>query len=149
VRAVVQRVSGACVRVGGKTVGEIGKGLMILLGVGSDDTADDAAALADKCVRLRIFENESGKFDLSVQDTGGGCLVVSQFTLFADCRRGRRPSFTGAADPAIAEPLYLRFADRIRETGLNVATGEFGGRMSVEIHNEGPVTMILDSRKAG
>jgi D-aminoacyl-tRNA deacylase len=148
VRAVVQRVSGARVRVEGETVGEIGSGLMILLGVASGDTAEDAAALADKCVRLRIFENEAGKFDLSVLDAGGGCLVVSQFTLYADCSKGRRPSFTGAADPATAEPLYLRFADRIRETGLKVATGVFGGRMSVDICNEGPVTMILDSRKA-
>jgi D-tyrosyl-tRNA(Tyr) deacylase len=145
----VQRVSGARVRVEGRIVGETSGGLMILLGVGSGDTGEDAVTLADKCAGLRIFENESGKFDFSVRDAGGGCLVVSQFTLFADCSRGRRPSFTGAADPAEAEPLYRRFVERLRETGLEVATGVFGGRMSVEIVNDGPVTMVLDSRKTG
>jgi D-aminoacyl-tRNA deacylase len=147
VRAVVQRVSRARVLVEGTTVGETGGGLMILLGVASGDTGEDAVTLADKCVRLRIFENSSGKFDLSALDSGGECLVVSQFTLFADCSRGRRPSFTEAADPASAEPLYLRFVERIRENGLKAATGVFGGRMAVEINNDGPVTVLLDSRK--
>jgi len=145
----VQRVSRARVRVEGRTAGEIGAGLMILLGVGSGDTEEDATILADKCVHLRIFENALGKFDRSVADTGGGCLVVSQFTLFADCDRGRRPSFTDAAPPGEAENLYGRFVERIRESGLRVDTGVFGSRMNVEIHNDGPVTLILDSRKTG
>lgn len=122
---------------------------MILLGVGSGDTEADARTLADKCLQLRIFENALGKFDRSVADIGGGCLVVSQFTLFADCSKGRRPSFTGAAPSGEAEMLYGQFVDRIRESGLRVDTGVFGGRMDVEIHNDGPVTLILDSRKTG
>lgn len=148
-RAVVQRVSRARVRVEGSTAGEIGAGLMILLGVGSGDTEADAKILADKCVHLRIFENQLGKFDRSVLDIGGECLVVSQFTLLADCTGGRRPSFTDAASPAEAEMLYERFVDCIRGNGLKVDTGVFGGRMDVEIHNDGPVTLILDSRKNG
>jgi D-tyrosyl-tRNA(Tyr) deacylase len=148
-KAVVQRVNRARVRVEGRTTGEIGAGLMILLGVGIGDTEDDARLLADKCINLRIFENPLGKIDRSVLDVGGECLVVSQFTLFADCAKGRRPSFTGAAPPEAAETQYLRFVDFIRERGLKVDTGVFGAHMDVEIHNDGPVTLILDSRKIG
>jgi D-tyrosyl-tRNA(Tyr) deacylase len=146
---VVQRVSRARVRVEGKTVGEIGAGLMILLGVETGDTGPEAKALADKCVNLRIFENPlgQGRFDLSVADIHGECLVVSQFTLLADCARGRRPGFTDAAPPDRAEPLYLRFVEGIRENGLTVGTGVFGARMELEIHNDGPVTLILESKR--
>ena len=147
--AVVQRVSRARVRVEGATTGEIGAGLMILLGVAVGDAEDDARLLAEKCLNLRIFENPLGKFDRSVLDIGGECLVVSQFTLLADCAKGRRPSFTDAAPPEKAEPLYLRFVECIRENGLNVGTGVFGARMEVEIHNDGPVTLILESKRAG
>jgi D-tyrosyl-tRNA(Tyr) deacylase len=146
---VVQRVSRARVRVGGATAGEIGAGLMILVGVENGDTESEANALAEKCINLRIFENPLGKFDRSVLDTAGECLVVSQFTLLADCAKGRRPSFTDAAPPDAAEKLYARFADFMREQGLKVETGVFGARMEVEIHNDGPVTLILDSKRAG
>ena len=143
-RAVVQRVASARVRVGDEVRGEIGAGLCILLGVARDDTADHAARLAAKVARLRIFENEDGRFDRSLLDADGAALVVSQFTLIADTGKGNRPSFSEAAPPERAEPLYQAFCDALRELGVGVATGVFGARMAVELVNEGPVTIVLD-----
>ena len=145
-RAVVQRVSVAQVLVGGETVAEIGHGLCVLLGVASDDDEAVAERLAGKVARLRIFENEEGKFDRSVVDVHGSTLVVSQFTLIADSKRqrGTRPSFTNAARPEVAEPLYEGFCESLRGYGLHVETGVFGARMAVELVNDGPVTLILD-----
>jgi D-aminoacyl-tRNA deacylase len=140
VRAVVQRVSRASSRPGGT----IGPGVCILLGVGEGDGAQTADRLAEKIANLRIFENEDGKFDRSLLDTGGSALVVSQFTLLADTRKGNRPSFTDAARPEVAEPLVERFAAALRELGISVETGVFGARMVVELANEGPVTIVLD-----
>ncbi len=147
-RAVVQRVSRASVTVGGEVVGKIDAGWLVLLGVAKGDSDDDADKLADKIVGLRAFSDDAGKMNLSLLDMGGGVLVVSQFTLLGDCRAGRRPSFTDAADPADAERLYLRFADRIRQANVPVATGVFRADMKVELLNDGPVTFLLDSRKA-
>jgi D-aminoacyl-tRNA deacylase len=146
-RAVVQRVSVAQVLVGGETVAEIGRGLCVLLGVASDDDEAVAERLAGKVARLRIFENDEGKFDRSVVDVHGSTLVVSQFTLIADSKRqrGTRPSFTNAARPEVAEPLYEGFCETLRGYGLHVETGVFGARMAVELVNDGPVTLILDS----
>jgi D-aminoacyl-tRNA deacylase len=144
-RAVIQRVSRAEVRVEGEVVGAIGPGLLALLGVGQDDGPEEARLLADKIVQLRIFSDADGKFNLSALDVGGGVLVVSQFTLFADTRRGRRPSFTSAASPELAAPLVERFMDAIRASGLTVAGGRFGTHMEVELVNDGPVTIVLDS----
>jgi D-aminoacyl-tRNA deacylase len=143
VRAVAQRVLRARVIVGGKTVGAIGTGLCVLLGVAADDTADEAERLAGKIARLRIFENEAGKFDQSLLDVGGGALVVSQFTLIADTGKGNRPSFSGAAPPEQAEPFYEAFCDALRGLGIEVETGVFGARMQVELLNDGPVTLVL------
>ena len=143
-RAVVQRVSEARVRVDEQVVGEIGRGLCVLLGVTRDDEAADAERLAGKVARLRIFENEEGKFDHSVQEVEGAVLVVSQFTLIADTEKGNRPSFAGAAPPAEAEDLYEAFGTALRILGVPVETGMFGARMLVEIANDGPVTIILD-----
>ena len=142
-RAVVQRVSGASVTVDGQVVGEIGPGLCVLLGVARGDEPADAERLAGKVARLRIFENEEGKFDRSVQDVGGGVLAVSQFTLIADTEKGNRPSFTEAAPPDDAKALYEAFCVALRGSGLQVETGVFGARMTVEIANDGPVTIIL------
>jgi len=147
VRVVLQRVSEARVRVDGEVVGEIGAGLMILLGVGRDDTESDAGYLADKIAGLRIFEDDQGKMNRSVAELGGGVLVVSQFTLYGDCRKGRRPGFSAAAPPERANQLYLEFAARLQARGLTVATGIFQADMQVELVNDGPVTMILDSNK--
>ncbi len=144
-RAVLQRVNRAEVRVEGVQIGAIGSGLLVLLGVGQEDGPDEVRLLADKIVHLRIFSDAEGKFNLSVLDVGGGVLVVSQFTLFADTRRGRRPSFTGAAPPERAAPLVERFMDEIRAAGLAVAGGRFGAHMEVELVNDGPVTVLLDS----
>jgi D-aminoacyl-tRNA deacylase len=143
VRAVLQRVSRAAVRVDGRVVGEVGPGLLVLLGVAAGD--DDAVAdrLAGKVARLRIFERD-GRFDASLLDTGGGALVVSQFTLLADTRKGNRPSFSAAAPPGDAEPLYERFCAVLRTLGVPVETGAFGVRMEVELVNDGPVTIVLD-----
>ena len=143
-RAVVQRVSQARVVIDGETVGEVGRGLLVLLGVTHADTPEAAAWLADKVVGLRIFNDADGKMNLSVGDVGGGVLVVSQFTLYGDCQKGRRPSFIDAARPEQAIPLYDRFVAALRGRGLQVATGEFGAHMLVEIHNDGPVTLILE-----
>jgi D-aminoacyl-tRNA deacylase len=143
-RAVVQRVSLARVVVGGEVVGEIGPGLCVLLGVSREDGDDEAARLAAKVARLRIFENEDGKFDRSLLDDGGAVLVVSQFTLIADTAKGNRPSFSGAAPPEDAERLYETFCAALREAGVRVETGRFGARMAVELVNDGPVTIVLD-----
>jgi D-aminoacyl-tRNA deacylase len=143
-RAVVQRVSRAEVRVDGETVGSCGAGLLVLVGAGREDTAATAERLAAKIARLRIFADESGRFDRSLLDTGGEALVVSQFTLLADTRKGNRPSFTAAAAPEIAEPLVEHVCDALRDLGLHVETGVFGAHMEVELVNHGPVTVSLD-----
>lgn len=142
-RAVCQRVSQARVRVDTEIVGEIGLGWLVLLGIGPHDDEATAARMADKIAGLRVFEDEAGKMNRSVVDVGGSLLVVSQFTLYADTSRGRRPGFTGAAPPAVAEPLVTRFAEIVRERGLTVATGRFGATMQVELVNHGPVTIVL------
>lgn len=144
-RAVVQRVSSARVEVDGEVTGSIGRGLLVLLGVGQGDTEKQAAWLAEKIAGLRIFEDEAGKMNLSVEEVGGGVLVVSQFTLLADCRKGRRPSFTEAAPPEVAERLYQEFVRRVRECGVRVETGVFQAKMRVHLVNEGPVTIWLDT----
>jgi D-tyrosyl-tRNA(Tyr) deacylase len=144
-RAVVQRVSRASVTAGGAVVGEIARGLLVLVGIGGDDTEKDADALADKIAGLRIFPDERGRMNRSLIDTGGGALVVSQFTLLADVARGRRPSFTAAADPAIAEPLVHRVSSRLQVAGLEVQGGRFGAQMEVESVNDGPVTIVLET----
>jgi D-tyrosyl-tRNA(Tyr) deacylase len=143
-RAVVQRVSEARVTVDGERVGEIGRGLVVLLGVARGDVEAGAERLAGKVARLRIFEDEAGKFDRSLVDVGGEALVVSQFTLIADTRKGNRPSFTDAAPAEQAEALYERFCGVLREVGVPVETGVFGARMQVELTNDGPVTIVLD-----
>ena len=144
-RALLQRVTRASVRVEDETIGEIGPGLAILLGVGPDDTDAVADELARRSVELRIFRDEDGRTNRSLAEVGGAALVVSQFTLYADTRRGRRPGFTDAAPPELAERLYERFAAAIRATGLTVATGSFGAEMQVELVNDGPFTIWLDS----
>lgn len=144
-RALIQRVSRASVRVNGETVGAIGPGLVILLGVGTGDGEREAALLAEKIAHLRIFADAEGKFNRSLLEVGGAALVVSQFTLFADTRKGRRPSFTRAAPPEQAAPLVERVAALLREQGIVVATGRFGALMEVELVNQGPVTIWLDS----
>jgi D-tyrosyl-tRNA(Tyr) deacylase len=146
-RAVVQRVTKASVAINGNVVGEINKGLVILLGVKNGDNETDAKFIADKCVNLRIFADEAGKFNLSALEIGGELLAISQFTLYGDARKGRRPSFVEAAPPEISEPLYQKFVSYLKASGLKVATGEFGAMMLVEIHNDGPVTIILESKE--
>src|SRR6266853_1837763 len=146
-RAVVQRVSRARVSVDGQTAGEIGLGLLVLLGVGAGDARTDADYLAEKIIGLRIFEDNDGKMNLSVAEVGGALLVVSQFTLFGDARRGKRPSFDGAAPPAQARELYEYFVERVRAAGPRCETGRFQETMRVELVNEGPVTILLDSAK--
>lgn len=146
-RAVVQRVTRGAVAVEGETVGRIDAGLVVLLGVSKDDTDQDVVYLADKIANLRIFEDKAGKMNLSALDTGAGMLVVSQFTLYGDCRKGRRPAFTEAAGPEMAEALYKEFVGRLKQLGLHVETGRFQTMMLVEIHNDGPVTILLDSKK--
>ena len=146
-RAVVQRVSRGRVTVDHRVAGAIGPGLLVLLGIAADDGEGEADWLTDKLLDLRIFENEHGKFDRSLREVQGELLVVSQFTLLADTRKGRRPSFSAAAPPEHAVPLYEHVIARARAHGLTVATGEFGARMQVELVNDGPVTVILDSRE--
>jgi D-aminoacyl-tRNA deacylase len=146
-RAVIQRVSRASVKVNGELAGEIGKGLLLLLGVAQDDSEADADYLADKVAGLRIFEDGAGKMNLSVAEAGGAVLAVSQFTLFGDVRRGKRPSFDAAARPERAKPLYDHFVERIRASGLRCETGRFQEMMEVELVNSGPVTILLDSKK--
>lgn len=146
-RAVVQRSGPASVVVDGQTVGAIEEGLVVLLGVESGDEEKDADYLADKCAGLRVFQDAGGKMNQSLLDTGGQALVVSQFTLCGDARKGRRPSFVNAAPPDQAEALYERFAQRLRQAGVQVATGRFQSMMEVRLVNRGPVTILLDSRK--
>ena len=146
-RAVVQRVTRASVRVGEETAGEIGLGLLVLLGVAQEDSETDAGYLADKIAGLRIFEDDAGKMNLSLADIGGAVLAVSQFTLLGDVRRGKRPSFDAAARPEEARELYEYFVQRIRALGLRCETGRFQAMMDVELINSGPVTVLLDSHK--
>jgi D-tyrosyl-tRNA(Tyr) deacylase len=146
-RAVLQRVTRAGVRVGGATVGEIGRGLVVLLGVSRDDTPEDARYVLEKTVNLRVFDDEEGRMNRSVVDAGGGLLVVSQFTLHGDVRRGRRPSWFEAAPPEMAEPLYELFVAEARRLVARVETGSFRQMMEVELVNDGPVTILLDSKK--
>ncbi|NOZ60343.1 MAG: D-tyrosyl-tRNA(Tyr) deacylase [Calditrichaeota bacterium] len=146
-RVVVQRVSRGAVSIDGVKKGEIGSGLVILLGIKNGDAESDAKYLAEKCANLRIFADEEGKFNRSALDVGAELLVISQFTLYGDTRKGRRPSFIDAAPPEISEPLYEKFVEFVRATGLRVATGEFGAMMLVEIHNDGPVTLIVESKR--
>ena len=143
-RAVIQRVSQASVTVGDQVVGRIGQGLMVLLGIKTGDTEAEARWMAQKIAGLRIFADDAGRFNLSLRDVGGSALVVSQFTLYGDSRKGRRPSFTDAAPPDVAEPLVERFVELLRAERLPVETGIFGALMQVEIHNDGPVTLILE-----
>jgi D-tyrosyl-tRNA(Tyr) deacylase len=145
-KVLVQRVSRASVTVDGEVVGRVGLGLVGLVGVAQGDTEEDARYLVDKTVNLRIFPDEAGKFNRDLADVGGGLLLVSQFTLIADTRKGRRPSFIEAAGPGEAEALFNRFVDLARASGLNVETGRFQQHMLVEIHNDGPVTILLDSK---
>lgn len=146
-RAVVQRVKRAEVKVGGKSTGEIEKGLLIFLGVGGGDSERDCEYIANKIAHLRVFPDERDLMNLSLIDTGGEALVVSQFTIWGDCRKGRRPSFTRAAEPERARELYELFIDMLRRTGVKVATGEFQEMMDVYLINDGPVTLLLDSSK--
>ncbi len=146
-RAVIQRVSQASVSVDGAAVGEIGAGWLVLLGVARDDTDADAAWMADKLLYLRAFEDDQGKMNRSILDVQGAILVVSQFTLLADCRAGRRPSFTAAAERALAERLYQQFTDLLRASELEIATGVFRAMRNVALVNDGPVTFLLESRK--
>jgi D-tyrosyl-tRNA(Tyr) deacylase len=145
VRALLQRTTGARVRVGGEVVGEIGAGLVVLLGVGPEDDETVTDALARRITELRIFDDADGRTNLSLVDVGGAVLLVSQFTLYADTRRGRRPGFTGAAAPELAERLYLRAAAALRSLDVEVATGRFGEVMAVELVNDGPFTIWLDT----
>jgi D-tyrosyl-tRNA(Tyr) deacylase len=147
VKALLQRVTGASVSVGGEVVGSIGRGLVVLVGVASGDSDKDIQYLAQKIVNLRIFADKEEKFNLSALDIRGELLLVSQFTLLADTRKGRRPSFTGAAPPPQAEALFQNFVDEVKASGLKVATGRFQQYMQLEIHNDGPVTIMLDSKE--
>jgi D-tyrosyl-tRNA(Tyr) deacylase len=148
-RACVQRVSQAQVTVDAELCGEIGRGLVVLLGVAEGDTADDARQLATKVSELRIFDDAAGKMNRAIRDVGGAMLVVSQFTLLGDCRKGRRPSFVRAAPPKVAEALYESFVAVVRELGIPVATGRFRQHMLVSLTNDGPVTLLLDTRNGG
>ena len=144
-RVVAQRVSEARVQVDGATVGEIGSGLLLLVGAGEGDSDAEVRWMADKCAHLRIFEDQEGRFNRSLLDTGGSALVVSQFTLYGDCRKGRRPSFTGALEPAAAELLVDLYAKELRALGIEVATGVFGAKMEVSLVNHGPVTIVIET----
>jgi len=148
VRAVLQRVKEAWVRVGDEEVGRIGRGLLVLLGVSRTDGPEDVAYMVKKIPRLRIFEDSEGKFNLSLEDVRGEILVVSQFTLYGDCRKGRRPSFTEAAEPSVAERLYQEVIEALKGEGFQVASGRFQAKMEVGLVNDGPVTLLLDSKKA-
>ena len=147
-RACIQRVLEANVLVQGRVVGEIGQGLVVLLGIGERDRDNEAHQLASKCCGLRIFEDELGKMNRSLQEIAGEMLVVSQFTLYGDCHRGRRPSFVDAARPSTAEPLYRSFVAKVGSLGIRVATGEFRTHMHLSLTNDGPVTLLLDTEKA-
>jgi D-tyrosyl-tRNA(Tyr) deacylase len=145
-RAVIQRAARAEVVVDGSVVGKIGPGLVVLLGVGQNDTEADAEYLASKIVGLRIFSDDAGKMNRSLLETGGGALIISQFTLWGDCRKGRRPSFVQAAPPDVAEQLYEYFVKLVADQGVETATGRFGAMMMVELVNDGPVTLIVESK---
>lgn len=146
-RACVQRVSRAAVHIDGETVGAINRGLLVLLGVAAGDTADDARLLADKTAQLRVFEDDQQRMNLSLLDIQGAMLVISQFTLLGDCRKGRRPAFTSAAPPEVANELYETFVAAVAAHGIQVETGRFRAMMQVELVNDGPVTLLLDSKK--
>jgi D-tyrosyl-tRNA(Tyr) deacylase len=146
-RAVIQRVKSAQVCVDGRVTGKVGNGLLVLIGIGRGDGESDLSFLASKIPELRIFEDESGKFNLSLKEVGGEMLIVSQFTLYGDCRKGRRPSFTEAEEPTIAKNLYEQFILKLRGQGIPVQTGEFQAKMEVHLINDGPVTLLLDSRQ--
>lgn len=146
-RAVVQKVSYSKVTVDEEVVGQINQGLMVLLGVTHDDTSKDVDYMVDKITNLRIFEDAQGKMNLSLKDVNGEVLAVSQFTLYGDARRGRRPSFSDAARPEVANPLYEEFVQKVKNQGINVGTGKFGAHMMVDLTNDGPVTILLESRK--
>ncbi len=146
-RAVVQKVSSSKVTVDGEIIGKIEKGLMVLLGVTHDDTSKDVDYMVDKVTNLRIFEDENEKMNLSLKDVGGEILAVSQFTLYGDARKGRRPSFSDAARPEVANPLYEEFVEKIKSQGINVGTGKFGAHMMVDLTNDGPVTILLESKR--
>lgn len=146
-RCVVQRVKSASVRVNEETVGKINKGLLVLFGVGDDDNQSDLDWIVDKIIGLRIFEDDEGKMNLSVQDIGGEILLVSQFTLYGDCRKGKRPSFSKAGAPDVAKDLFDQAVEKVREKGIHVETGIFQAEMQVELINDGPVTLLLDSKK--
>jgi D-tyrosyl-tRNA(Tyr) deacylase len=143
-RVVVQRVSRASVTMEGKVSGSIDRGLLLLVAIKGDETEQDLAWMANRCVGLRIFPDDEGKMNRSLDEVGGGILAISQFTLYGDCRKGRRPSFIGAGDPAVSEKLFDRFLDLLSDTGVPVATGRFGAMMQVELVNDGPVTLIID-----
>jgi D-tyrosyl-tRNA(Tyr) deacylase len=147
-RLVVQRVKQASVRIEQETVGEIGPGLLVFLGVGQDDTKEDVSYLVEKVLHLRIFADGQSRFNLSLTDIQGSLLIVSQFTLWGDCRKGRRPSFSHSAPPEKAEPLYNLFVRKAKEAGLTVASGRFQAMMEVHLINDGPVTLLLDSHKS-
>lgn len=146
-RAVIQRVTTASVTVEDEIIAQISKGFLVLLGVGEDDSQQDMDYIVDKISNLRVFEDEEGKMNLSVKEIKGELLVVSQFTLYGDCRRGRRPSFSSAAHPTIANDFYLKVCEKLREQGISVKTGQFAADMAVALVNDGPVTIILDSKK--
>lgn len=147
-RAVVQRVSSSKVTVENNVIGQINKGLLVLLGVTHEDTSKDVDYMIDKILNLRIFEDENDKMNLSLKDVGGELLVVSQFTLYGDCRKGKRPSFSNAARPDLATKLYEEFIQKAKEQGVVVGTGQFGAHMMVDLTNDGPVTMLLESNKS-
>ena len=147
-RAVVQRVASSRVTVDERVTGEVKKGLLVLLGVTHDDTSKDVDYMVDKVTNLRIFEDENDKMNLSLKDIGGEVMAVSQFTLYGDARKGRRPSFSDAVRPDVANPLYEEFVEKLRAQGITVGTGEFGAHMMVELTNDGPVTILLESKKA-
>lgn len=146
-RAVVQRVGRASVRVEQETISSIGAGLTVFLGIHGNDGISEIEWMADKLINLRIFEDEEGKMNLSLLDLGGEMLIVSQFTLYGDCRKGRRPGFSDAAPPSFAEPVYRRFAEEVRKRGIAAATGRFQAAMEIELVNDGPVTLLIDSEK--
>lgn len=148
-RIILQRVNESRVEVAGQMIGKIEKGLNLLVGITPSDTEQEVAWMARKCLELRIFPDESGKLSQSVQDIEGGLLVISQFTLYGDCRKGRRPSFAKAAPGAVAEQIYEQFVNKLKESGLQVETGQFGAMMNVYIENDGPVTLILEREAAG
>jgi D-tyrosyl-tRNA(Tyr) deacylase len=143
-RVVVQRVSRAAVTVGDEETGRIGPGLMLLVAMHGEESEEDLAWMVNRCVGLRIFQDDEGRMNLSLSDTGGAILVVSQFTLYGDCRKGRRPSFIKAGDPEVSEKLIDRFVELLRAEGVTVATGRFGAMMDVELVNQGPVTLVID-----